>query len=173
MNALPPKKTQNRTAIITGDGRGIGKETAIMLSNHVENIVVCSRTKNEIDIVVDDIEEINDQVNILGQRCDVSISSQVNSLMTAAVDRFGSDSIDILVNNAGVAFDKKLVDTSEDEWDQTIDTNLKGAFLLTKAALHHMIQRKSGIILNVNSGAGKTGFSDYRLTVQVSLDLQV
>ena len=155
-----PKNTQKIIAIITGSGRGIGKETAIMLANQVENIVVCSRTKNEIDEVLNEIREINDHVNILGQRCDISISSQVDSLITAAVDRFGSKSIDILVNNAGVAFDKKLVDTSEDEWDQTIDTNLKGAFLITKAVLPYMIESKSGTILNVNSGAGKSGFSD-------------
>lgn len=153
------KSTQNRTAIITGSGRGIGKETAVMLANKVENIVLCSRTKDEIDDVVNEIREINNHVNVLGQRCDISISSQVDTLIRAAVDRFGSESIDILVNNAGVAFDKKLVDTSEDEWDQTIDTNLKGAFSTTKAVLPHMIRRKSGTILNVNSGAGKTGFS--------------
>ena len=160
MNTLNPKNTQDRTALITGGGRGIGKETAIMLARQVENIVVCSRTKNEINEVVKDIEEINDQVNIIGTKCDVSISSQVNSLVRSAVDRFGSESIDILVNNAGVAFDKKLVDTSEDEWDQTIDTNLKGAFLITKAILPHMIKRESGTILNINSGAGKAGFSN-------------
>ena len=160
MNTLNPKNTQNRTAVITGSGRGIGKETAIMLARQVENIVVCSRTKNEINQVVNDIEEVNDKVNVIGAKCDVSISSQVNSLVRSAVDRFGSESIDILVNNAGVAFDKKLVDTSEDEWDQTIDTNLKGAFLITKALLPYMIERKSGTIVNVNSGAGKVGFSD-------------
>lgn len=154
------KNTQNRTAIITGSGRGIGKETAIILARHVKNIVVCSRTKNEIDEVVNEIRDMNGHVNVLGQKCDVSISSQVNSLVRSVVDRFGGESIDILVNNAGVAFDKKLVDTTEDDWDQTINTNLKGAFLITKAVLPHMIQRKSGTILNVNSGAGKAGFSD-------------
>jgi 3-oxoacyl-[acyl-carrier protein] reductase len=160
MSTLNPENTQNRTALITGSGRGIGKETAIMLARQVENIVVCSRTKNEINEVVKDIEEINNQVNVIGTRCDVSISSQVNSLVRSAVDRFGSESIDILVNNAGVAFDKRLVDTSEDEWNQTIDTNLKGAFLITKAILPYMIKRGSGTIVNVNSGAGKAGFSD-------------
>lgn len=154
------KNTQNRTAIITGSGRGIGKETAIILARQVKNIVVCSRTKNEIDEVVKEIREMNGHVNVLGQKCDVSISSQVNSLVRSIVDRFGGESIDILVNNAGVVFDKKLVDTTEDDWDQTINTNLKGAFLITKAILPHMIQRKSGTILIVNSGAGKTGFSD-------------
>ena len=84
----------------------------------------------------------------------------MNSLIQSIINKFGSESIDILVNNAGVAFDKKLVDTSEEEWDQTIDTNLKGAFLFTKAVLPYMIQRNSGVIVNVNAGADKTGFSD-------------
>ena len=151
---------QNKTAIITGSGRGIGKETAIQLADKVRNLVVCSRKQHEIDSVVKEIENVNNQVNVLGSKCDVSISSQVNSLVQSAADKFGSETIDILVNNAGVAFDKKLLDTSEDEWDQTIDTNLKGAFLFTKAVLPYMIQRNYGVIVNVNSGAGKTGFSD-------------
>ena len=120
---------------------------------------MCSGTQHEINSVVKEIENINNQVNVLGSRCDVRISSQVNSLVQSAADRSGSETRDILVNNAGVTIDKKLLDISEDEWDQTIDTNLKGAFLLTKA-VPHMIQRNSGVILNVNSGAGKTGFSD-------------
>src|ERR671910_395948 len=131
MNDQKPKITQNRTTVITGSGRGIGKETEIMLARQVQNIVVCSRTKNEINEVVRDLKE----VNILGVKCDVSISSQVDSLVKSSVDRFGSESIDILVNNAGVVFDKKLVDTSEDEWDQTINTNLKGTFLITNDEL--------------------------------------
>jgi|ERR671919_875781 3-oxoacyl-[acyl-carrier protein] reductase len=135
MNDQKPKITQNRTTVITGSGRGIGKETEIMLARQVQNIVVCSRTKNEINEVVRDLKEINNQVNILGVKCDVSISSQVDSLVKSSVDRFGSESIDILVNNAGVVFDKKLVDTSEDEWDQTINTNLKGTFLITNDEL--------------------------------------
>ncbi|MFL6455305.1 MAG: SDR family oxidoreductase, partial [Nitrososphaeraceae archaeon] len=70
------------------------------------------------------------------------------------------NTIDILVNNAGVAFNTKLIDTSEEEWDQTINSNLKGAFLFTKAVLPYMISNGSGVILNVNSGAGKAGFSN-------------
>ena len=76
-----------------------------------------------------------------------------------AIEKFGSNTIDILVNN-GVAFNRKLIDTSEEEWDQTINSNLKGAFLFTKAVLPYMISNRSGVILNVNSGAGKAGFSN-------------
>jgi 3-oxoacyl-[acyl-carrier protein] reductase len=160
MNSIHQRNMQNKTAIITGSGRGIGKETAIQLAEHVANVVVCSRTQGELDSVVKEIENVNNKANVLGLKCDVSVSSQVDSLVQSAVDKFGSETIDILVNNAGVAFDKKLLNTLEDEWDQTIDTNLKGAFLFTKAILPHMIERKSGAIVNVNSGAGKAGFSD-------------
>ena len=153
------KKMKNKTAIITGGGRGIGKEITILLGKQGANVVVCSRTESEINSVVKEIKQLNSQVSVLGIKCDVSISSQVNSLVKSA-EKFGSKTIDILVNNAGVAFNKKLIDTSEEEWDQTINTNLKGAFLFTKAVLPYMIARKSGVILNVNSGAGKVGFSN-------------
>ena len=153
------KKMKNKTAIITGGGRGIGKEITILLGKQGANVVVCSRTESEINSVVKEIKQLNSQVSVLGVKCNVSISSQVNSLVKSA-EKFGSKTIDILVNNAGVAFNKKLIDTSEEEWDQTINTNLKGAFLFTKAILPYMIARKSGVILNVNSGAGKAGFSN-------------
>ena len=130
------------------------------MAEHVGNVVVCSRTQSEIDSAVKEIENVNNQVNVLGLKCDVRVSSQVNSLVRLVVDKFESETIDILVNNAGVAFDKSLVDTSEEEWDETIDTNLKGAFLFIRAVLPYMIRSRSGVILNVNSDAGKSGFSD-------------
>src|ERR687889_2305633 len=154
------QKEKNKAAIITGSGRGIGKATAILLGKQGINVVVCSRTESEINSVVKEIEELNSEVSVLGIKCDVTISSQVNSLVKSTVDKFGFETIDILVNNAGVAFNKKLADTSEEEWDQTINTNLKGSFLFTKAVLPYMIARKSGVILNVNSGAGKVGSSN-------------
>jgi 3-oxoacyl-[acyl-carrier protein] reductase len=154
------QEENKKTAIITGSGRGIGRDTAILLAKHGVNVVVCSRTENEINSLVYEIKRIGGNANILGVKCDVSISSQVVSVVKSAIDKFGSETIDILVNNAGVAFNKKLIDTSEQEWSQTINTNLKGAFLFTKAVLPFMIKRRSGAIVNVNSGAGKTGFSN-------------
>jgi 3-oxoacyl-[acyl-carrier protein] reductase len=85
------EETKNKTAIITGSGRGIGKETAILLAEHVANVVICSRTESEINSVIKQIEHTNSQVNVLGVKCDVSISSQVNSLVKSAVDKFGSE----------------------------------------------------------------------------------
>src|SRR5919108_3139739 len=146
-----------KTAIVTGSGRGIGKETAVLLARRGANVVVCSRTDSEVRSVVEEIEKLTSKANVLGVKCDVGVSSQVNSLITKTIEKFGSETIDILVNNAGVAFNKRLVDTSEQEWDQTINTNLKGAFLFAKVVLPYMIKRKSGVIVNVNSGAGRAG----------------
>jgi 3-oxoacyl-[acyl-carrier protein] reductase len=160
MTQKEKEKQKNKAAIITGSGRGIGKATAILLGKQGIDVVVCSRTENEINSVVEEIKELNSQVTVLGIKCDVSISSQVNSLVKSTIDKLGFETIDILVNNAGVVFNKKLADTSEEEWDQTINTNLKGAFLITKAVLPYMIRKKSGVILNLNSGAGKAGFSN-------------
>ena len=158
MTQKEKEKQKNKAAIITGSGRGIGKATAILLGKQGIDVVVCSRTESEINSVVEEIKELNSQVTVLGIKCDVSISSQVNSLVKSTIDKLGFETIDILVNNAGVVFNKKLADTSEEEWDQTINTNLKGAFLFTKAVLPYMIRKKSGVILNLNSGAGKAGF---------------
>jgi 3-oxoacyl-[acyl-carrier protein] reductase len=154
------KEKAKKTAIITGSGRGIGKETAIILAKKSANVVICSRTQNEIDSAVEEINKLTGNSNVLGIKCDVSIPSEVNSLVKLAIEKFGINTIDILVNNAGVAFNRKLIDTSEEEWDQTINTNLKGTFLFTKAVLPYMISNGSGVIFNINSGAGKAGFSN-------------
>jgi 3-oxoacyl-[acyl-carrier protein] reductase len=154
------KQQTKKTAIITGSGRGIGKEIAIILAKKSVNVVVCSRTQSEITSTVQEITKRTLNSNVLGKKCDVSVPSQVNSLVKSALDKFGVNTIDILVNNAGVAFNKKLLGTTEEEWDQTINSNLKGAFLFAKAVLPQMISNRSGVILNVNSGAGKAGFSN-------------
>ena len=152
------QESKKKTAIITGSGRGIGKEIAIILAKKSVNVVVCSRTQSEINTTVEEISrKLTSNSSVLGIKCDVSIRSEVDSLVKSAIEKFGSETIDILVNNAGVAFNRKLVDTSDEEWDQTISSNLKGAFLFAKAVLPYMISKRSGVILNVNSGAGKVG----------------
>jgi 3-oxoacyl-[acyl-carrier protein] reductase len=151
-----------KTAIVTGSGRGIGKETAILLSKNGLNVVLCCRTQREIDSTAKEIKEIINtegaEDRILCIRCDVSISSQVDYLIKSTIEKFKN--INVLINNAGIVYIKKLIDTSEEEWDITINTNLKGTFLCTKAVLPSMIENKSGVIINVSSGAGKTGFPD-------------
>jgi 3-oxoacyl-[acyl-carrier protein] reductase len=141
-------------AIVTGSARGIGKETAILLAKRGIDVAVCSRTQSEINETVDAIKKIHS--GVLGVKCDVSISSEIDNLVKKAAAKFGS--IDILVNNAGIFTSKRLVDTPEKEWDEILAVNLKGAFLCCKAVLPYMLGKNSGTIINVSSGAGKAGF---------------
>ncbi len=152
------KQTQ-RTALITGSTRGIGKETALLLLQKGLNVIISSSSQQSVDNV---IQEIHDKFpskkeNVLGLKCDVTKQSDIKALVDVSVKRFGM--IDILVNNAGIVYFKNILDTTEEEWDNTIDINLKGVFLFTKEVLPYMLENKSGgVIVNVSSGAGKSGF---------------
>jgi 3-oxoacyl-[acyl-carrier protein] reductase len=145
------------TALVTGGGRGIGKDTAILLFKKGLDVIICSRTQREIDTAVNEIKSFGNG-QIIGRKCDVSISSQVNALVNDALEIYGR--IDVLINNAGITYVKKLIDTTEEQWDHTLDVNLKGAFLLCKATVPHMIENNCGVIINVSSGAGKVGFEE-------------
>jgi NAD(P)-dependent dehydrogenase (short-subunit alcohol dehydrogenase family) len=149
----------SQTAIVTGSSRGIGRETAFILLKRGYNVVLCSRTQKDINSTVREIKErtnMNADDKVVGIKCDVSSCLEVEHLIKCTLDRFKS--IQVLVNNAGIVYVKRLIDTSEAEWDRTININLKGTFLCTRAALPIMIGKRSGVIINVSSGAGKTGF---------------
>ena len=145
------------TALVTGSGRGIGRETAILLSKKGFNLVICSRSQYEIDSVVKEIKSFGND-KIIGRECDVSVSSQVNALVNDALDIYGR--IDVLINNAGISYVRKLIETTEEQWDSTLEINLKGSFLFCKAVVPHMMEHNYGVIINVSSGAGKFGFED-------------
>jgi NAD(P)-dependent dehydrogenase (short-subunit alcohol dehydrogenase family) len=142
------------SAIVTGSGRSIGRAVAIMLAQKGVDVAVCSRTSREVDETVTQIAKIHR--GVIGMACDVGIASQVDALVSRTADKFGG--VDILVNNAAVLYLKKLADTTEQEWDQTINSNLKSAFLCCRAVLPYMA--KAGTIINVSSVAGKTGFEN-------------
>lgn len=155
------EKQIQRTALITGSTRGIGKETALLLLQKGLNVIISSSSQQSVDNV---IQEIHDKFpskkeNVLGLKCDVAKQSDIKALVDVSVKRFGM--IDILVNNAGIVYFKNILDTTEEEWDNTIDINLKGVFLFTKEVLPYMLGNKSGgVIVNVSSGAGKSGFAN-------------
>jgi len=145
------------TALVTGGGRGIGKETAILLAKMNLNVIICSRTQADIDSVIEETKKMGSN-KVMGKKCDVSRSDDVNALVKGILDEYGK--IDILINNAGITYIKILVDTTEDEWDRTLDINLKGVFLFCKAIIPHMIMNNFGVVINVSSGAGKVGFEN-------------
>jgi 3-oxoacyl-[acyl-carrier protein] reductase len=142
---------------VTGGSRGIGKETAVLLSKKGFNVVICSRNPNEIDSALKEIRRVGTG-QVTGMKCDVSVYSEVLSVVKQSLEKFGR--IDALLNNAGIARVSKLINTSEEVWDQILDINLKGTFLFCKAIIPHMIENNSGVIINVSSGAGKVGFEN-------------
>lgn len=145
-----------KSALVTGSGRGIGRATALALAGEGCNIIVAARTGKEISETAALVEKAGSKA--VAVKADVSNASDVKRLVAASLGAFKA--IDILVNNAGVALYKPVAATSEAEWNAIIATNLTGVFLCTTAALPHMLKQRAGIIINISSGAGKSGYAN-------------
>jgi len=145
---------KNKTAIITGGGRGIGKAIALKLSSYGANIVI-----NDIPTSADAEATVN-EINQNGG-CAIAVLGDVRSLedmektVAAAVQKFGA--VDILVNNAGITRDALVMRMSEKDFDDVISINLKGAFNGIKAIARQMTKQRSGSIINVSSVVGLMG----------------
>lgn len=148
---------KNKTAIVTGGGRGIGKAIALTFAREGANIVVISRTKSEIDAVAEQAREMGRSA--LAITADVTKKDQIQAMTRQTLDTFGR--IDILVNNAGTAIHNPVIDLREEDWDLTMAINLKGVFLCSQAVIGTMMEQKSGYIINISSMAGKHGSKKY------------
>ena len=143
-----------KKALVTGASRGIGKAIAIRLATEGVSVGVnYNASEEEAAKVVDEIQSLGGNAIIL--KGSVADSLEVQSLIQAAEDELGG--FDILVNNAGITKDNLIMRLPEEDWDQVIDTNLKGAFLCTKAALRSMVRQRSGRIINMSSVVAITG----------------
>jgi len=144
-------KLENKTAIITGAGSGIGKATALLFAREGAKIIIADWS----DEGKNTAEEIGKNSYFI--KTDVSRAKDIDNMAKLCLDKFGK--IDILVNNAGIARTFPLHETPEEEWDQTINVNLKGAFLASKKVIPEMIKQGKGKIVNISSIAGLVGFS--------------
>jgi len=145
---------KGKTAVVTGGSRGIGRAIALELASCGANVVVnYTRNSKAADEVVAEIEAMGSSG--MAVKADVSIASEVENLVNEVLKTFGS--IDILVNNAGITRDNLIIRMTEKEFDEVINTNLKGAFICTKAVSRVMIKQKSGKIINVSSVVGIVG----------------
>ena len=143
----------DKVAVVTGAGRGIGRAVAIAYAKMGANVVCVSRTQENSTKVATEIEA-------LGQKSwafavDVSDTSAVESSAKNILEVTGK--VDILVNNAGVTRDNLLMRMSEEEWDTVLNTNLKGAFNFTKAFTRPFMKQRSGRIINIASVIGLIG----------------
>lgn len=148
-------KLQNRLALITGGGRGIGRSIALTFAREGADVVVAARTLQQVEGVAQEIAE-SFQSRALPFTCDVSDLASVEQLFAKVKNAFGRGP-DILVNNAGIAESAPLLKTDDAHWRRHLEINLSGTFYCTRAALGEMVERGWGRIINIASIAGKTG----------------
>jgi len=155
---------QNKSAVITGASRGIGKAAALELAAQGVNVILAARSKNPLDDIVQSITDAGGQASAVV--CDVSEYTEVLNAVTECVDRYGK--IDFLVNNAGLIDPISRLDESDPiQWATVVDVNLKGVYYGLRAAIPHMKQQGSGVIVNISSGAATNaleGWSHYCAT---------
>jgi 3-oxoacyl-[acyl-carrier protein] reductase len=143
-----------KNALITGGSRGIGRDVALRLAAEGVAVAINYNTSEaEAAQVADDARALG--ANAVVIKGSVADAADANALVEATVAELGS--LDILVNNAGITRDNLLMRMSEEDWDAVMDTNLKGAFLCTKAAIRPMLRQRSGRIINMSSVVALTG----------------
>ena len=146
-------RLKDKVALITGGTSGIGEATALLFAREGACVAITGRNAERGKGVVKRIEQAGGEAILV--RADVSLAADCRRAVEATVKAFGG--IDILFNNAGVFYAQTAVECSEREWDEQIDVNLKGTFLMSKFALPGMIARKRGVIINNASGWGIVG----------------
>jgi len=162
---MSERALSGKVAIVTGASRGIGRAIAERFASQGAKVVV-NFVNNEAQAqnVISGITGAGgDAISI---RADVSKSADVKDLVGSTVDRFGA--VDILVNNAGIMISKPALEATEDDWDRTIDVNLKGAYLCSKEVVPVMQRQKSGKIINISSNSGLYHPSAMRFTEYVT-----
>jgi 3-oxoacyl-[acyl-carrier protein] reductase len=147
------KPLAGKVAVVTGGTRGIGLAIARLLADDGASVVVSGRDPGRLESAAKELETSG--ASVLAVAADAGKREDADRLVDAAKERFGR--VDVLVNNAGITRDQLLVRMKDDDWDQVLDTNLRGVFLMTRAAGKVMMRQKSGRIINISSTAGAMG----------------
>ena len=150
---MTTRPLDGRTAIVTGGTRGIGAAVAALLAEHGAAVVVSGRDAARLQKAVQELEERGASVH--GVVADAAKREDADRLVEAAKERYGR--LDLLVNNAGITRDGLLIRMKDEDWDRVMEVNLRGAFLMTRAAAKLMVRQRSGRIINIASTAGAMG----------------
>ena len=146
----------DKVALITGGNSGIGRATALLFAQEGARVAVTGRNEERGNNVVEEIRRTSGRAFFI--RSDVRIAKDCERAVDETLRQFGR--LDILFNNAGVFYPHTIVDCPEEEWDMTIDVNLKGTYLMSRSVLPAMIAQGSGVIINNASGWGIVGGND-------------
>lgn len=151
------KLLEGKSAIVTGGSRGIGKAIVSKLAEHGANVIFTYVSDSSAASSEKLAADVSSQygTKVIATRSDISKFEEAEKLVSLCVEQFGR--LDILVNNAGITRDNLLMRMTEEQWDEVINTNLKGVFSLTKAAQRPMLKQRSGSIINMSSVVGRSG----------------
>ncbi|MCM3619044.1 SDR family oxidoreductase [Sutcliffiella horikoshii] len=144
---------ENKTAIVTGGGKGLGAQIATALAEAGANVIVCSRDLASCQKVSEELKQKG--VKSKAMTCDVTKEEEIQHVIDEVVKEFGS--LDILVNNSGTSWMAPTLDLPADKWDKVMDVNLKGLFLFSQKAARVMVKQGSGKIVNIASVSGLGG----------------
>lgn len=146
----------DKVAIVTGGGKGLGYTIAETLLREGMQVAICGRTEKTI---TDAVANLSAQFGerILGVVCDVSDAQQTSRFVEQVINRFGD--IHVLINNSGFGKETRVWETSEADWDEVMNTNVKGTFLMCKHTVPAMIANREGYILNIASQAALNGYA--------------
>lgn len=148
---------KGKVAIVTGAGRGLGRAMAGALAAAGAKVAVAARTRAELDGFV--AEQAESGREALAVPTDITDAAAVDHMVDATVDHFGK--LDILVNNSGIVVTTPLLELEPDEWDLIMATNLRGAYLATRAAGRHMVPQRSGKVVNIASNHALIGVAEF------------
>jgi NAD(P)-dependent dehydrogenase (short-subunit alcohol dehydrogenase family) len=152
----PENALNGQVALITGSSRGIGLAIARRLGRMGARVSLCARKKADLESAAADLRAAG--IEVLAVPADVTCADEVSRLVGETQRSLGP--IDILVNNAGIGIFGPFYDQTDADWNSVLDTNLKSAFLTSRAIAPEMIRRKSGHIINISSLAGKSTFAN-------------
>jgi NAD(P)-dependent dehydrogenase (short-subunit alcohol dehydrogenase family) len=144
---------EGRVALVTGAGRGIGRDLARAMAHAGARVVAASRTQDKLDSLVEDIQAEGLEGHAIS--LDVRDLAAIDGAVEEILDGFGR--LDILVNNAGLGTNHDALDVTEQEWDELMAVNLRGLFFVCQAAGRKMVEQRHGRIINVSSQAGSVG----------------
>ncbi|HEY7125901.1 MAG TPA: SDR family oxidoreductase [Ktedonobacterales bacterium] len=148
MNKLPTNN--QRAAVITGSGRGVGQATAKLFAANGYRVVVCARTESEVQATAQAAAALGGDV--LGLRCDISNEQHVARLFDTALRRFGR--VDVLINAAAILVKQPFAEMTMEVWDEVMATNLRGTVLCCRRAFTTMMHQGGGVIINISSLSG-------------------